>query len=77
MNKNDKYSKNEFLNSASMSLIGDCQINMTFYSNIENAMHLQYNDGIVQGEKKIQLRWAYSLFINNQNDALNYLPFDY
>ena len=77
LNKNDKYSKNEFLNYAIISLIGESQINITFYSNIENAMYMQYNDGIEQGEKKTQLRWAYNLFINNQKDALNYLNFDY
>jgi len=77
LNKNDKYSKNEYLNSAIKSLIGESQINMTFYSNIENAMYMQYNegkvDGIEQGEKKNQILSAYNLFINNQKDAIKYI----
>ena len=73
LNKNDKYSKNEYLNSAIMSLIGESKINLTLYSNIENEMNMRY----IEGEKKTQLLWSYNLFINNQKDALNYLHFDY
>ena len=81
LNKDDKYSKNKFLNSAIMSLIEESQINLTFYSNIEDAMYMQYNEGkkegIEKGEKKKELLLAYKLFTNNQKNALKYLQFDY
>lgn len=75
------YSKNQYLNSAIMSLIDESQINLTFYSKIEDAMEMQYNEGkkegIEKGGKQKELLWAYRLFTQNQKGALKCLQFDY
>jgi hypothetical protein len=64
LNKDDRYSKNKFLNSAIMNLIGESQINMTFYSNIEDAMYMQYNEGKKEGIEKGEKKKNYFGLIN-------------